>query len=234
MSGKIDKLRFGGRPSLIHHFSPVEGEQLAQSAIRPTLWSLLGVWSKISVLAFGGGSSTLLLMRREFVERRKWLTDEEYARFWGFGQLSPGTNLIAMVILMGRFLGSGAGIIVSLIGLLLPSAFIDALLAAIFLLVQTSRPAQSIIQWVVPATAGVMLTVAIQFARPQVIRSYKTGIIRCIECLVIIIGSIIALIYVHIEDFIVILGAIFLSVTVFLPLETFARKIDRKKERLSI
>src|SRR5713226_5960964 len=93
-------------------FSPVEGEQRVQVADKPTLRSLLLVWSKISVLAFGGGSSTLLLMRREFVERYGWLTDDEYARFWGFGQLSPGTNLIAMVILMGRYLGGGAGIVV--------------------------------------------------------------------------------------------------------------------------
>jgi chromate transporter len=211
--------------------SPGEGGQLVEGASTPTLWSLFLVWSKISVLAFGGGSSTLLLMRQEFVERQRWLTGEEYARFWGLGQLSPGTNLIAMVILMGRFLGGGVGIVVSLVGLLLPSATIDSILAAGFLLVQTLRPVQAIIQGVVPATAGVMLTVAIQFARPQVVQSYRTGFIRFTECLLIITGSTVALIFVHIEDFVVILAAGGVSLAVFLPGETFvkARKIRRKE-----
>jgi chromate transporter len=214
--------------SLGKHGQPVEG------ASRLTLWFLFLAWSKISILAFGGGSSTLLLMRREFVERKRWLTDEEYERFWGLGQLSPGTNLIAMVILIGRFLGGAAGIMVSLVGLLLPSATIDALLAAVFLLVQTQHPVQAMIQGVVPATAGVMLTVALQFARPQVIQSYHAGFIRFAECLLIIIGCTIALIFVHVEDFIVILAAAGVSLVVFLPGETFARaRKTRKKERHS-
>lgn len=210
---------------------PEKNKQPVKGASRPTWWSLFLVWSKISILAFGGGSSTLLLMRQEFVERKRWLTDEEYARFWGLGQLSPGTNLIAMVILMGRFLGGSAGIVVSLVGLLLPSATIDALLAAGFLLVQTQHPVQAMIQGVVPATAGVMLTVALQFAHPQVVQSYRAGFIRFIECLLIIMGSTVALIFLHLENFVVILAAVGVSLAVFLPGETFvkARKIRREE-----
>lgn len=195
----------------------------AERTTRPTLRALFLVWCQISVLSFGGGSSTLLLIRREFVERRGWLTGEEYARFWGMGQLSPGANLIAMVILMGRFLGGSAGIVLSLAGLLLPSAVIDSCLAACFLLIRTLRPVQAIVLGVVPATAGVMLTVALQFAQPQVMQSYRGGAVRCIECLLIIIGSTVALIFMHVEDFIVILTAAFVSIAIFLPGDNLLR-----------
>lgn len=215
----------------IHVSSAAMRGQPVDRASRLTLWSLFLMWCKISILAFGGGSSTLLLMRQEFVERQRWLTDEEYARFWGLGQLSPGTNLIAMVILMGRFFGGGVGIVISLVGLLLPSAMIDALLAAGFLLIQAQPPAQAMIQGIVPATAGIMLTVALQFARPQIVQSYRAGSIRFTECLLIMMGSTIALIFVHLEDFVVILAAVGVSLVVFLPGETFAkaRKIQSKE-----
>ena len=201
--------------------SLVEDEQRAQSIGKPTLWSLFLVWCKISIQSFGGGSSTLLLMRREFVDKHQWFTAEEYTRFWSLGQLSPGIILVAMSILMGRRLAGTAGIAVSLIGILLPSATITALLTACFALIQTLRPVQAMVQGVLPATAGIMLALSIQFAHPLLLQSYKSSVTRFTECLVIIIGSTLALALFHFEVWIVLLVAAFICIALFLPLYTF-------------
>jgi chromate transporter len=201
--------------------SLVKDEPQAQVAARPTLVSLFLVWCKISIQSFGGGSSTLLLMRREFVDKHQWFTAEEYTRFWSLGQLSPGIILVAMSILMGRRLAGTAGIVVSLVGILLPSATITALLTACFALIQTLRPVQAMIQGVLPATAGIMLALSIQFAHPLIRQSYESSIIRLIECMVIIIGSTLALTLFHFEVWIVLPVAAFICIAVFLPLDTF-------------
>src|SRR6266568_6377108 len=72
-----------------------------QPRARPTLSKLFLVWARISVESFGGGSSTLLLMRREFVEKQRWFTAEEYGDYWSISQMSPGIVLLAMSIMMG-------------------------------------------------------------------------------------------------------------------------------------
>lgn len=197
-----------------------KSEQSEEGAARLTLWSLFLVWSKISIQSFGGGSSTLLLMRREFVDKQRWLTEEEYTHFWSLSQLSPGIILIAMSLLMGRRLAGTGGMIVSLVGILLPSAAITTLMTAGFALVQTLRPIQAMIQGVLPATAGIMLALSIQFARPLVRQSVKHGFVRSTECLVVIVGSVLALVFLHLEVWIVLLAAALVCIAVFLPIDT--------------
>lgn len=201
--------------------SPETGEQPTRDATRPTLTALSLAWCKISIESFGGGSSTLLLMRREFVDRRQWLTAEEYDHFWSLSQISPGIILLAMSLLMGRRLGGTAGMILSLVGVLVPSAAITVVLTAGFAVIQTLHPIQAMIQGVLPATAGIMLALSIQFARPLVRQSVKYGFIRSAECLVVIVGSTLALALFHLEVWLVLLAAAFMCVAIFLPLATF-------------
>jgi chromate transporter len=213
--------------------SPENGRQPAQGTSRPTLWSLFLVWGKISIQSFGGGSSTLLLMRQEFVEKRQWLTIEEYTRFWGLSQLSPGIILLGMSLLMGRRLAGTAGMVVSLVGILLPSAAITVLLTAGFALIQSLHSIQAMIQGVLPATAGIMLALSIQFAHPLIRQSFKESAIRSAECLFVIAGSTLALVFFHLEAWIVLLGAAFLCIAVCLPLDTLLaqRRVRQKDEK---
>jgi chromate transporter len=190
----------------------------AQGKNKVTLWSLLYLWSKIGIQSLGGGSSTLFLIRREFIERRQWLTEEEYTRYWSLSQVSPGIILVAVVILMGRHLAGIRGIVVSLAGLLVPSALITVLLTAGFVLIENLHPIQAMIQGVVPATAGVMLTISLQFAQPPLRQSFKEGFLQFTECVVIIVGSALALILFHSDVILVLLAAGLLSLGVFLPL----------------
>jgi len=60
-----------------------------------------------------------------------------------------------------------------------------------------------------------MLTIALQFAQPPLRQSIKEGILRFTECIVIIIGSALALILFHSDVILVLLAAVLLSVGVF-------------------
>jgi len=72
------------------------------------------------------------LIQRTFIDRHKWLSIEEFAYFWNLCVLTPGINLIAVTVLIGRKLGGVGGIAVSLAGLLLPSALINFAFARYF------------------------------------------------------------------------------------------------------
>ncbi|GCE10893.1 chromate transporter [Tengunoibacter tsumagoiensis] len=186
---------------------------------RPNVWSLFLVWSRIGLQSFGGGSATILLIRREFIERYKWLTEEEYSLYWSLCQLSPGIILVAMTILIGRKLRGWSGILISLAGLLLPSSIVTCLFSAGFELIQMLSPVQAMLRGLLPATAGLMLTISLQFALPSLKQAWKSGqqVLRLAECMVIISGSVLAVTYWHVEIINVVLGAIVISLGIFYP-----------------
>jgi chromate transporter len=49
---------------------------------------LFRVWAWIGFQSFGGGATTLYLMRRVTVEEQHWLSDEEYSLYWGIVQIA--------------------------------------------------------------------------------------------------------------------------------------------------
>lgn len=132
----------------------------------PGIWRLFGLWASIGFQSFGGGASTQYLIQREFTERNPWLTQDELVRYLALCTLTPGVNLIALTILIGRKLAGPWGIVASLAGMMLPSSAVTCVLAALFTQVAEQPGVQAALRGVVPATAGAMLFVGVNFARP--------------------------------------------------------------------
>jgi chromate transporter len=162
--------------------------QIVQQDRKPSTWQLFYIWASIGLQSFGGGASTLFLIQREFVQKHSWLAEEEFAHLWNLCVLTPGINLVALAILIGRKLGGGAGIISSLVGMMMPSALITCLLAAGFQEIERASAVQAIIKGVIPATAGIMLIVGVRFAQPQLKLSLQSGLPSlCISILLILV-----------------------------------------------
>ncbi len=190
----------------------------------PGPWLLLRLWSRIGLQSFGGGAPTLFLIRREFVDKRDWIGDEEFGRYWNLCIMTPGINLIALTILIGRKLGGTRGIVVSLAGLLLPSATITCLLTVGFKTVQNLPAVQAILRGVVPATAGIMLLVGLKFAEPLLKLGRKEGFIKLTASIIIIIASALVVILLKLTVVLVLLCAALLGIALFTvrqtPIET--------------
>ncbi len=182
---------------------------------RPGLWRLFLVWASIGLQSFGGGASTILLIQREFVEKRSWLTMEEFAHYWNLCLFAPGINLIALTILLGKKLGGSAGIISSLAGMLLPSALITCLLTAGFQQVAHNHVMQAVLRGVIPATAGIMFLVGINFARPQLTLAYKEGMLNLTLCLALIVICVLAILVLQVQVFVILIAISLLSVVLF-------------------
>lgn len=184
---------------------------------KPGIWRLFGIWTGIGLQSFGGGASTTLLIQRTFIERLGWLSMEEFTRLWGLCLLTPGINLIAVTILIGKQLGGVRGIIASVAGLLLPSAAITVLLAALFLRVEHVVVVQHILRGVVPATAGILALVAVNFIHPIVRERAIMGpsYLWMSAGLVLVIA--LAVILWNISAIVVVLGAAALGILFFTP-----------------
>ena len=143
---------------------------------RPGAWKIFLIWASIGLQSFGGGTSTTFLIIREFVEKRGWMTMEDYLHLWSLCFFAPGINLVALTILIGKRLGGALGVISALAGMLLPSVVITCLLSAGFQLIRHLTAVQAILKGVIPATAGLMLLVAFSTAQPQLKTARKRGV----------------------------------------------------------
>jgi chromate transporter len=138
-------------------------------------WLLLRVWFTLGVQSFGGGTATLLLMRRAVVERYRWIAEEDFTRSWGVSQIAPGINLLALTILVGWRVGQGRGVMLALLGLLAPSVTITVLLTALYRRIQGFEAVQAAVNGIIPGTVGLGLLLALQLARPLMRESRREG-----------------------------------------------------------
>lgn len=94
-----------------------------------TRTSLFTGFALVGMLGFGGIAAALFHV---VVERRKWLSAEEYASTLGLGQVLPGANLINLATMIGdRFQGS-LGALLALSGLLSMPIVILVALATLY------------------------------------------------------------------------------------------------------
>lgn len=181
----------------------------------PGPWRLFRIWATVGFQSFGGGSSAQFLIQRAFIEQHRWLSAEEYLHLWGLCILTPGINMIALTVLIGRKLGGVRGIAASLAGLLLPSATITCILAAVFAHIAGVAAVGATLRGIVPATGGVMLLVGSNFARPLLRRAREEGVFALLASCAVILACTLAVILLKLSVIVVILGAIALGALFF-------------------
>ncbi len=92
-----------------------------QEPIHPSLSTLFFTLLLIGIQSFGGGSSTFFLIHQVTVSRG-WITEDEFIRSWALAQVSPGSNLLKLVVMIGYRLRGWPGLFATSTGMLLPSA----------------------------------------------------------------------------------------------------------------
>jgi chromate transporter len=111
----------------------------------PTLAQIGIIFARYANLTLGGGSATAATMHRELVEKRRWLTDEQFTLCFALGRITPGTNLLAFCTGFGWMLRGASGAIVALLASSIPCAVLVAVLTALFSYWQDSPFAQAAI-----------------------------------------------------------------------------------------
>jgi len=98
--------------------------------------SLLAHYMLLSLLSIGGAIATAPDMHRYLVDERHWLTDPQFSASVSIAQAAPGPNVL-FVALMGWNVGLNAGgfglaalgVVLALVGILLPSTTLTYLAA---------------------------------------------------------------------------------------------------------
>jgi chromate transporter len=80
--------------------------------------SLADLFWSFSVLALQGFGGVLAVVQRELVERKQWLTKEQFIEDWAVAQILPGPNVVNLSLVIGdRYFGF-KGAMVAVAGML--------------------------------------------------------------------------------------------------------------------
>ena len=83
----------------------------------------------LGCIAFGGPAAHVALMHRELVERKRWLTEQQFIDLWAATNLIPGPNSTEMAIHISAVRSGWRGLIGGGIAFILPAALMVTALA---------------------------------------------------------------------------------------------------------
>lgn len=96
--------------------SPTEAPPEAPA--RPQPRSLADLFFSFTLLALQGFGGVLAVVQRELVEKKRWMTREEFVEDWAVAQIMPGPNVVNLSLMIGdRYFGL-RGALAALAGML--------------------------------------------------------------------------------------------------------------------
>ena len=81
--------------------------------------SLGDLFLSFTVLALQGFGGVLAVAQRELVERKRWMTREEFVEEWAVAQIMPGPNVVNLSLMIGMRYFGWRGAMVAMAGMLL-------------------------------------------------------------------------------------------------------------------
>jgi chromate transporter len=105
---------------------------LSPASDHPRPQSLTDLFWSFTWLALQGFGGVLAVVQRELVEKKRWMTREEFIEDWAVAQIMPGPNVVNLSLMIGgRYFGL-KGAMVALAGMLTVPLILLLLLALVY------------------------------------------------------------------------------------------------------
>lgn len=113
----------------------------------------------ISAFTFGGGFVIITFMKRKFVDELHWFDDQEMLDITALAQSSPGAIAVNAAILVGWHVGGFLGMLVAVIGTILPPIIIISVISFFYAVFITNPYVAIVLKGMQAGVAAVILDV---------------------------------------------------------------------------
>lgn len=124
--------------------------------------SVLGVFLRIGIVAFGG--STQAWMHRAIIEDRQWLSEREFLSGFTIAQVLPGANPVNLALYLGMKLAGGLGATAAVLGMVLPAFVIILLLGVAYRAIGDYPTTHAVLTGVACIGIGATVSVGVKVA----------------------------------------------------------------------
>lgn len=164
---------------------------------RGVLWDTAGYFLRLGVVAFGGPAAHVAMMRRDLVERRKWLSDQDLLDHLAVASLIPGPNSTELAMHLGARRAGWAGLWLGGAAFILPAFGIVLAFAWVYVEYGNTTIGLDLLRGVQPVILAIVVQ-AIWGLRTTAVRSWDTAVVA--------VGAV-ALALLGLNEAVVIIGA---------------------------
>jgi chromate transporter len=140
------------------------------------LWQVAALFLRLGATAFGGPAAHIALIERECVERRRWITREQFLDVLGVANLIPGPTSTELAMHVGRLRAGWPGLVAAGLAFILPAALLIGLLAALYVRAGDLPVARGVSAAIQPVVI-VMVLQALLSIGPAAVRSVPLVVI---------------------------------------------------------
>jgi len=144
----------------------------------PQPQSLTDLFVSFTLLALQGFGGVLAVVQNELVERKRWLSREEFVEEWAVAQIMPGPNVVNLSLTIGaRYFGL-RGALAAMAGLLVVPLLLVLLLALAYAHYGSQPNIVGALRGMGAVAAGLIIATGIKLA--SALKTSPLGIPACI------------------------------------------------------
>ena len=156
-------------------------------AVRNVPTSNADLFLSFNWLALQGFGGVLAVVQRELVEKKKWLTLEEFVEDWSIAQILPGPNVINLALMIGGKHFGWRGALSALAGVLSVPTILVIVIASAIAGVGDTQAMQGALRGMGAVSAGLIIATGI-----KMLPALKTNPMGSMTCVVLAIVTFLA------------------------------------------
>lgn len=119
-------------------------------------WEAFSTFSRIGLFTIGGGYAMIPLIEAEVVDKKKWISKEEFIDIMAIAQSIPGVFAVNMSVFIGYKLRRLKGAVAMALGTITPSFIIILSIALFFHQFEQNHVVESIFKGIRPAVVALI------------------------------------------------------------------------------
>jgi len=141
---------------------------------RPQPQSLADLFFSFTFLALQGFGGVLAVVQRELVEKKGWMTREEFVEDWAVAQILPGPNVVNLGVMLGDRYFGWRGAMAGVLGLMAVPLLVVLCLAAAYTYLGANPHVASALRGMGAVAAGLITATGIKLA--SALRKHPLGV----------------------------------------------------------
>lgn len=136
-----------------------------QATSKISLLASLATWLKIGLISFGGPAAQISLLHREFVEKRRWISDRRFMHALNYCMVLPGPEAQQLATYLGWLTHGALGGILAGTLFVLPSLLIMIGVGYVYVMFGQLPEVQALLYGIKPAVIAIVLAACLRIGR---------------------------------------------------------------------
>ena len=152
---------------------------------KTVLWKLFLSTFYLSAFTFGGGYVIVSLMKKKFVDEYHWIDENEMLDLVAIAQSAPGAVAVNGAIAVGYKLAGIPGMLVSILGTILPPFVILSLVSMFYIAFRDNVWVHSMLTGMQAGVAAVIIAVVIEMGHGILVEKNRVSVLIMVAAFIL-------------------------------------------------